>query len=650
LATLIVLAVGSAQAKPGTLDPSFGTGGVVTTPFGSLGTAVADAAVVQPDGKIVAAGYFASGTSLNNRNEIGLARYLPDGSLDTGFGYSADGRASLAIGPKSNEGYGVALQPDGKILVAGASFNGTDSDFALARFTASGAVDSGFGSSGSTTTPILSGNDVAEAVALQPDGKIIVGGYTYNGSNNDFAIVRYTPDGSVDSTFTGGGAAITPIGPSDDEVRALAVQPDGKIVAAGWSFNGSNYDFALVRYTANGSLDSSFGTNGKVVTPIGSGDERAFAVALQPDGKIVAAGRSHDDATGTNDFAVVRYKADGTLDSSFGSGGIVTTSIGTKGASANAVAVQPDGKIVAAGSYLPDVKDDFAAVRYNPDGSVDGGFGTNGKVTVHISDDNDDGSAVVLQQDGKIVVVGTAYPVSGNEQFALVRLLGSTLNVSKAGSGSGTVGSSPAGISCGSTCSAPFAAVPVTLTATPAAGSAFSGWSGGGCSGTGLCQLQLSSDQQVTATFTRMRTLTVRTTGLGNVTSSPAGINCGSTCSHAFADGSSVALTALAAKGYVLTAWGGDCSGKGGCTLQMSSDRIVSATFKHVCVVPRLNGKRLAAAKRAIKRAYCSVGRVGKAYSAKVKKGRVISQKPRPGSHRSPGAKVSLKISQGSRR
>ena len=238
-----------------------------------------------------------------------------------------------------------------------------------------------------------------------------------------------------------------------------------------------------------------------------------------------------------------------------------------------------------------------------------------------------------------------------------------TLTVSKAGAGSGTVTSSPPGIDCGSTCSHDFAdGTPVTLTATVASGSSFAGWSGD-CSGTGTCTLTMSANHAATATFTLVpKTLTVSKagSGAGTVTSSPAGIDCGSTCSHAFADGTSVILTATAASGSSFAGWSGDCSGTGTCTLTMSANHAATATFQansspppppppsqKKCVVPKVKGKKLAAAKTAIKRAHCSVGKVRKAFSARVKKGRVISQKPAPGKRLRAGSKVNLKVSKG---
>lgn len=224
-----------------------------------------------------------------------------------------------------------------------------------------------------------------------------------------------------------------------------------------------------------------------------------------------------------------------------------------------------------------------------------------------------------------------------------------TLTVSKAGSGSGTVAVSPGGINCTSTCSATYAfGTSVTLTATPSTGSTFTGWSGA-CSGTATtCTVTTDDDTSVTATFiVTPETLTVarKGDGGGKVTSRPVGISCGTTCSNSFDYNTVVTLTAKAAKGSSFAGWSGACKGRRACTPLLTAAKSVKATFLKDCVVPKLTGKSLRAAKRALKSHDCSVGKIKHAFSPAVKKGRVITQKPKAGRHLAHGAKVGFVLS-----
>ena len=241
------------------------------------------------------------------------------------------------------------------------------SAFAPATIAAPGDLDATFGTGGKVITPIGSGTDKVNSVALQNDGKIVVAGYSFNGSNNDFALVRYHPNGTLDTTgFGSGGKVTTTFGSDNDQGNGVAVQKDGKIVVAGTSSdNSGKSNFALVRYNSNGTLDATgFGSGGKVTTAIGPSLDRGNGVALQSDGKIVVAGYAGQSPN--SDFAVVRYNKDGSLETGFGSGGKVTTAFGGGGADqGQSVAVQSDGKIVVAGYSFNGSNDDFAVARYD---------------------------------------------------------------------------------------------------------------------------------------------------------------------------------------------------------------------------------------------------------------------------------------------
>jgi uncharacterized delta-60 repeat protein len=345
-----------ALAAPGALDSNFGSGGIVTTSFGptsAFGTSV----VIQPNGKIVVAG-----SKYNNNGQIvfALARYNPNGSLDTSF--NSTGKVTTPIGSGGADAYSVAIQ-DRKIVVAGEDNNigGGITHFALARYNPNGSLDSSFNGTGKVTTQI-GGGAGARSATIDPNGKIIAAGYSFNGNISRFALARYKPNGSLDTSFNSTGKVTTPIG-SDAIANSVAIQGNGKIVGAGRWLNGNDYDFALTRYNPNGSLDTSFNSTGKVTTPIGSGsDDHADSVAIQANGMIVAAGLTFNGTF--DDFALARYNANGSLDTTFDTDGKVTTTIGSD-AVANSVAIPANGKIVAAGYAFVGGRYQFALSRYD---------------------------------------------------------------------------------------------------------------------------------------------------------------------------------------------------------------------------------------------------------------------------------------------
>jgi uncharacterized delta-60 repeat protein len=409
------------NAADGDLDTSFFGNGKVVTDVGSTSNE-ANAIALQPDGKIIAAGLSVVG----GNNNFALARYNANGSLDISFG--TNGIALTSFGGTNDLANAVVVQPNGKIIAAGRSNVTGNIDFALARYNPNGSLDTSFGNSGLVTTNFGGDTNIAWAIILQPDGKIIAAGQSNVGGNNNFALARYNPNGSLDASFGNSGLVTTNFsGTAQDEIFAAILQPDGKIVAVGASdAGGAGDNFALARYNANGSLDTSFGTGGLVTTNF-SGEDEAFAVILQPDGKIIAAGRSN--ALGANDFALARYNANGSLDTSFGTGGLVITNLGGTDR-ALAVILQPDGKIVAIGEADPIGIIQFALARYNPNGSLDTSFGSNGFVFTSFENSvNDLANAAAIQADGKIVVAGSA-EIAGNTDFALARYLIPSIEIS----------------------------------------------------------------------------------------------------------------------------------------------------------------------------------------------------------------------------
>ncbi|MFD8631523.1 hypothetical protein [Streptomyces sp. NPDC059656] len=398
-AALVFVLPGVAVAAPGDPDTGFGTGGRVTTDFG--GFEQVNGVAVQPDGKIVAVGLTDTGGADGGVDNFAVARYDANGTPDNTFG--TGGRLTTDFGGAAQA---VAVQPDGKIVVVGPG----DDDFAVARYNADGSPDTTFDNDGRATTQ-FGGVDQARAVALRPDGKIVVAGLSNAGGTYDFAVARYNSNGSPDIDFDADGRVTTDFEGGLDQVFGLALRPDGRIVAAGSANGFGADDFALVQYDGDGTLDSGFGTGGRVTTDFG-GLDQARGMALQPDGKIVTAGLGGSGSTSA--FALARHNADGSPDAGFGTDGRLTTAFGATGGAA-AVAVQSDGKIVAAGQG----GSGFALARFNGDGTADTSFGTGGKVTTDFAGADDGAHALAVQADGKIVAAGASSGAAGD--FALVR-------------------------------------------------------------------------------------------------------------------------------------------------------------------------------------------------------------------------------------
>jgi uncharacterized delta-60 repeat protein len=394
-------------ANSGMLDPTFGTGGIVTTPIGSVSSI--KATTVQTDGKVVVAGL--SHTASNQ--DFGVARYNTNGTLDNTFNGTGEVITSIGAGNAPDIALSIAIQGDGKIVVAGYTFNGGNSDFSMVRYNTDGSLDNGFDGDGKLITSFgVSKNSEIFGIAIQPDGKIVAVGRAYSGTTYDFALARYNTDGTPDNSFDNDGKVITPISVGDDEAHSIIIQSDGKIVLGGTS-SFANI-FALARYNTNGSLDNSFDVDGIVTTSISSGDV-INSIALQGDGKIVVAGKTH---TGSNndDFALARYNTNGSLDNSFDGDGKVIFAISSFNDVAYAVAMQADGKILLAGSS-GSFPNDFAVTRFNVNGSPDNTFDGDAKVITNI---NADDMAFAMKLSGlRIYVAGQ----SNNDMFTIVAYL-----------------------------------------------------------------------------------------------------------------------------------------------------------------------------------------------------------------------------------
>lgn len=403
--------VAGAAAAAGDLDPAFGASGIVTTDLG--GDDFAAGAAVQTDGKIVVAGSTTAGSTLP---DFAVARYEPDGTLDPTFGAGGTAIADLFSTPAS--AHDVVMQPDGKILAVGGALN--FNLFALVRYNPDGTLDASFGSGGKVT---LAAGRAAFSVALQPDGKIVVAGDSLAppGAATGFALARFNPDGTPDPSFDGDGRVVTPF-TFFGGATSVVLQADGKLVAAGVG----DGNFALARYATDGSLDPTFDGDGKVTTNPG-GFDSILALALQPDGKLVAAGLTRSFTTGVARVVVARYETTGALDATFGAGGMLITDLGgAPDAVAQAVSIDHEGRILVAGTLrtaLAGATPDFFVARYSVFGAPDSSFGDGGLVTSDLGG-NDQLGDIELQTDNKIVAAGFA---SGD--LGLVRYLGDPTSI-----------------------------------------------------------------------------------------------------------------------------------------------------------------------------------------------------------------------------
>jgi uncharacterized delta-60 repeat protein len=410
----------SASALPADLDMTFNGTGQVTTAVGG-GSYFYNSVAIQRDEKIVVA---SSALNESGNYDFAVVRYNTDGSLDTDFG--AAGKVTTAIGNSDDSCTSIAMQRDGKIVVSGYFSNGTNLDIAVLRYNPNGSLDTTFNGTGKVTTAIGNGDDTASAVLLQPDGKIVVGGSTaLGGGARGVAVLRYDTNGSLDTTFNGTGKVTTAIG-IDAACISLAIQNDGKLVASGASVGNNpfiSYDFTVVRYNTDGSLDPGFNGSGKVTTDFGGADG-SYGVAVQSDGKIVAVGLTNYNSP---DFILARYNTDGSLDTTFGGTGKVATDFGFIGDFGNSIAIQHNGKIIIAGvCHIGSDSDGniyaTSLARYNPNGSMDTTFNGNGKVVTEVGRSSE-GRSVAVQSDGRIVVAGLS-DSGTTKKIAVIRYQG----------------------------------------------------------------------------------------------------------------------------------------------------------------------------------------------------------------------------------
>ncbi|GBF03829.1 hypothetical protein DAERI_010001 [Deinococcus aerius] len=400
--------------------PSGASSSAVTIPEGQTSAAVTvSAAANAPHSLPTAVTLTGTGTGAANvTRAITVTVRGPAGSLDTTFG--AGGRSVTDFAGRDDYAQAIAMQADGRLVLAGYApgTSGQGQTFALTRLTRDGAPDPTFGAGGKVQVNFGSGNDQAYATLVQPDGKILAAGFADVSGNRDFALLRLNADGSPDSTFGAGGRVTVAVGAAEDRAYALALQPDGKIVVGGTSQSGAatGLDFALARLNANGTLDPSFGSGGKVVTPVAAGGVQDTVYALLAHGDSLYA------VGGETDFMLAKYTSAGTLDPAFGAGGKVAGLFGSVVGRARGVALSTVGgqeRLVVAGN----AGNDTAVARLTLGGSPDATFGNAGRKVLALSPGWDEASGVAVEPGGKLALGGWAHDTTTTGNFTAVRLL-----------------------------------------------------------------------------------------------------------------------------------------------------------------------------------------------------------------------------------
>ncbi len=409
IATLVVAALGiwalPASAAAGDLDPFFSRDGIQTA---FANGAVATAVAVDHHGRIVLAGY-----TLGDHPDIALARFTPAGAFDRTFG--GDGRVTTDLGA-NDYAFDVAIQQDGGIVVTGERNAPAADRVVVQRYLPNGSLDPGFGDGGTVLTGFGRRFQSANAVAIAPGGRIVVAGSTSNGTTIRSALARYLVDGRLDATFGGDGRVTTDISRSAEQFTDVHVLPDGRILATGWAEGSLVPAFAAARYTTEGALDDTFDGDGVARVDVTGGADRAFASAIQPDGRTLMVGAA------SSEWGMVRLGPRGHLDMSFGTDGRLVTTFGPGYDEADAVAIQPNGRFLVAGRIQVAGRDDIGVLRLKPGGRHDLTFGTGGRVLTEVASGDDAAHDVLIQANGKIVVAGEA-TIDRIRRFVVTRYL-----------------------------------------------------------------------------------------------------------------------------------------------------------------------------------------------------------------------------------
>jgi uncharacterized delta-60 repeat protein len=398
-------------------DSTFSNDGIIIHPIGSINDEIR-AITIQPDGKIIGVGmsYTSSPAFI-----CGLSRYLPDGNLDTSF--AGSGFFTDSYGQLSCAWHAVALQNDSMIVVAGTARDTVSltDNFAVGRYHTDGSVDSSFGTNGKLMTDFFGSNDLCRSMVIQNDGKIVAAGTTGDSLSNFYmAAIRYNTDGSPDTSFSNDGNTIVDFG-LKASCTAMLIQPDGKIILCGAvTITNTIFNLAFARINTNGTIDSTFGSNGKQVFTT-SYSFTPYSAALQNDGKIIASG-SATVISPYEHFAIARILPAGLPDTTFSNDGIATTLLGSFNDLGRSLTLQNDGKIIVGGSTSTGLQSDMAMVRYNTDGTLDNSFGSGGKFIFPTSTSFEMIYTLQFQPDGKLIAGGFSQQ-NNQRQFAVLRFM-----------------------------------------------------------------------------------------------------------------------------------------------------------------------------------------------------------------------------------
>ena len=391
-ALLLVVLARPAAAAPGTLDPTFSGNGIRTM---FVGGATAQAVAIDAQDRILVAGY-----TIGAKTDVAIARLRPRGALDGSFG--GDGRVRIDLGA-TDRAMDVAAAQDGSVVVVGQRVTLQATTWFVIRLRSDGTRDTSFGANGVVVTDFGRRFEHATTVAIGSDGRILVGGSVTDGANESWALARYLNDGALDTSFGGDGRVTMSLSISGERVQDLVVKST-TILAAGYAESNFVPRFAIAKLRPDGTRATAFGRNGVKIVNVGAGADLAFGLTVQADGRPVLAGYASDG--GRADWGVVRLHAGGTRDGSFGDAGVVTTAFTPAYEIAAAVAMQSDGRILVVGTARGrSGTDDLAVVRYRADGHLNLSFSGDGKALFNPFGEDDDATDVVVHE-GKIVVVG----------------------------------------------------------------------------------------------------------------------------------------------------------------------------------------------------------------------------------------------------